>query len=276
MSPLCVSPRCRIPGRHRDDCGDEACRGCVPGRAHDGLMLCWHCTERIGRDAVEAARLWYEIGLALTAAGANGTPVRNPHPGLVISARAVEVRAEIRHNLASWCRLVAEERGIALPFDESQHTLGAYIALHAQWLAATDYAGEAADELAALRGRAWAAAYPEGVSVVEIGTCPETVDGEPCPGMVKAVLRREDSLLPSKITCTADSTHEWTTERWRVLGRALGKLWAMHARPDVVSVAYGINIAEVYRIAHRSAWRTIREGRRVLYDTRDVVATLGA
>jgi hypothetical protein len=50
----------------------------------------------------------------------------------------------------------------------------------------------------------------------------------------------------------------------------------MYARPDVVSVAYGIAIADVYRAAHRAAWRSVREGRRVLYDTRDVVATLGA
>jgi hypothetical protein len=276
MTLMCASPRCRLPGRHRDDCDDEQCRGCAPTRAADGLRLCPHCTDRIGRDAIETARLWYEIGLALTAAGANGTPVRNPHPGIAISPRAIETRAEIRRTLASWCRLVAEERGHALPRDESQHALGAYIARNAQWLSATDYADEAADELAGLRGRAWAAAYPEGVSVVDIGSCPHAAGDGLCPGVVKAILRHEASLLPSKIACSADSTHEWTTERWRALGRALGKLWDMHARPDVVAVAYGIEIAEVYRTAHKAEWRTVREGRRVLYDTRDVVATMGA
>ena len=300
MTLLCASPRCRIPGRHADSCERENCPGCQTARAADGLRLCWHCTGRIGRDAVELARLWYEIGLILTAGGANGTPVSNPHPGLVLNAGGAAMRAEIRHMLASWCKLVAEERGLGLPgrwkwrpiplpdgelgplnreqfyaHDESQHGLGAYIRLHEQWLAATDYAGEAADELAALRGRAWAVAYPEGVSVRLIGPCPELVDGALCPGNVKALMRAADSLLPNKVVCDVDSTHEWPSERWRTLGRSMGRVLDGYLTADVIAQASGRSITAIYRWASERQWRRIPDGRRVRYDARDVADTFG-
>jgi len=276
---LCASPRCRIPNRHTDECQTDGCGGCLKARAADGLMLCWHCTGRIGKDAVEVARLWYEIGHILAAGGSTGVPAQNPHPGLVLNGQAADVRLEIRHVLASWCRLVAEERGIALPRDESQHTLGAYVRLHEQWLAATEYADEVADELAGLRGRAWATAYPETVSVVEIGTCPEhTADGEQCHGTIRAILpRTEDrkgNILPGKVACDADSTHEWTSERWRVMGRAMGKLWGTHQPAEVIATAYNRPIGTIYWLAARDGWRSVREGRRARYNTADVARTL--
>lgn len=275
MTLLCASPRCRIPGRHGEDCDREDCRGCLRARAADGLRLCWHDTERIGKDAVEVARLWYEIGLILAAGGSTGVPVRNPHPGLVLNGQAADVRLEIRHVLASWCRLIAEERGVALPRDESQHTLGAYIRLHEQWLAASDYADEVADEFASLRSRAWATAYPDGVSVRLIGPCPQTEDGAACPGNVKAHMRRADSLLPSKVVCDVNSTHEWTAERWRVLGRSVGLVLSGYLSAEAIATASGRSITTVYRLASEHQWRRVPDGRRVRYDAVDVRNTLG-
>ena len=272
---LCAAPRCRILGRHRDDCDNADCKGCLKARAADGLRLCPHCTRRIGTDAVETARLWYEIGEILAAAGSTGIPADNPHPGLVISPRAVEVRAEIRHTLVSWVRLIAEDRGMSLPRDESQHSLGAYVARHAQWLAAQEFAGAAADELGTLRSRAFATAYPEGVGTIYVGSCPEPVEDGRCAGELTALMRRADSLLPSKIVCNADSLHEWPTERWRALGRTLGKMWDVTIAPSAVASEYHIGIDEVYRLAYRCRWTTVREGRKVRYSTAEVVATLG-
>lgn len=321
--PLCASPRCAVPGRHTDDCERDACpsprqhadrcgqvqhcRGCAPGRAADGSWLCAHCTRRIGRDAVEAARLWYEIGWVLNARGSNGTPVlvSDPHPGLNIAALPVGVRADIRDVLAAWCRQIADARGIHLPgrlvkhgelvslpsavegplnlarlttyyaVDESQHALGAYIAKHAPWLAAQDFAADAAVELRTLRTRAWSAAYPEGASVVEIGTCPEVdaVSG-PCSGTVRAILREADSTLPNRVVCDADSGHMWTSERWKTLGRAMGKLWGRTQPADIIALAYGRPIGTIYWLASTHKWRSVREGRRSRYFTDDVTRTL--
>ncbi|WP_427422678.1 hypothetical protein [Lysinibacillus fusiformis] len=279
---LCVNPRCRIPGRHADDCADDACRGCLRAQAADGLRLCEHCTRRIGRDAVEIAWLWYEIGLALVASGSTGTPVQNPHPGMAINAAAVVMRAEIRQVLASWTKLVCEERGLTLPLDESQHSLGAFIAAHSQWLAAQDFADEVTGELSSLRSRAWATAYPEGVSVRLIGPCPErdTAPNAPdpqsqCPGSVKALMRRSDSLLPSKVVCDVNSTHEWPAERWRTLGRSMGMVLAQYASAEEIHAASGRSMSAIYRLASLHAWRRVADGRRVRYLTVDVRHTLG-
>lgn len=296
MTLLCASPRCRIPGRHFDDCDREGCGGCLRGRAADGLRLCPHCTRRIATDAVEGARLWYEVGEQLAAGGSTGVPVANPHPGLAISPRAVAMRAEIRHTLASWVRLISEDRGIALPghwvlvrlpagvegplvrswaLDESQHALGAYVARHAEWLAAQEFAGEAAEELRTLRSSAWAVAYPEGVSIRHIGPCPEREDGGLCPGNVRAIMRAADSLLPDKVVCDVDSTHEWPSQRWRMLGRSMGRVLEGYLTADVIAEASGRSITAIYRAASECRWRRIPDGRRVRYDARDVADSFG-
>lgn len=318
---LCASPRCTVPGRHLDDCEREQCplprrheqdceqqhcRGCAPALAADGSRLCGYCTRRVGRDAVETARLWYEIGLVLNGQGANGTPVPNPHPGLALNGHAANIRAELREGLIAWCKLIAADRGIyppgrlvahhplvALPagvegpllelrapyqvyeVDGSQHALGAFIARHGQWLAGSRHAAQAADELRDMRTRAWAAAYPEGASIFEIGSCPETQgDGLLCGGTVRAVMRAADSKLPNRVVCDADSEHVWTSERWRVLGRAMGKLWGRTQTADVIALAYGKPIGTIYWLASTHKWRSIREGRRSRYFTDDVARTL--
>lgn len=282
MTLLCVNPRCAIPGQHADGCTDDTCRGCLRARADDGLQLCPHCTGRIGTDAVEIARLWYELGAVLVATGSGDTAVQNPHPGLALNAAAADMRLEIRHVLASWVKLICEDRGLNLPLDESQHNLGAYIAGHRQWLAAQPYADEVTGELASLRSRAWATAYPDGVSVRLIGPCPErdTAPNAPdpeaqCPGSVKAHMRRSDSLLPSKVVCDVNSTHEWPAERWRTLGRSMGMVLAEYASAEEIHAASGRSMSAIYRLASLHQWRRLPDGRRVRYFTVDVGHTLG-
>jgi hypothetical protein len=153
--------------------------------------------------------------------------------------------------------------------------MGMSVASNAVWLAASELAAHAADELADLRGRAWAAAYPEPVSVIEIGPCPEVFDGTVCPGTVAARMRPADSLLTSRVVCSHDVGHEWTPDRWRALGRDLGRVWDTHVAPDVVAAAYQIPVADVYRLASVHRWKTIKEGRRVRYCAQDVATCLG-
>lgn len=275
MSPLCSNPRCRIPNRHLGICADADCRGCLRAWAADGLALCQRCTVRIGLDAVELARLWGELGEVLVASGATGTiVVRNPHPGIKLNAAAVQIRREIGHTLGSWAGYVSETRGLRVPL--SLRGLGTFVSRSAQWLAACELAADVADELADLRGRAWATAYPEPVSVIDVGSCPETdQDGQPCQGTVQARMRPADSLLPSRVVCTHDPGHEWTAPRWRTLGRSLNARAAACMDPVTVAAEHGLPIQAVYRMANEFHWTRIRDGRRVLYVTADVLATLG-
>jgi hypothetical protein len=165
-------------------------------------------------NATKLADLHGELELQLLVTGDPGQASSDPGPGSPPRDVIVEVRAEIRHVLVSWCRLVAEKRGIAPPVD-TVPTMGAYLAKHAEWLAASEYAGEVADELAGYVSRAWGLAYPNGTRRVEVGPCPL------CEGTLTAVVRATDSLLPSEVACDRDEAHRWPSERWRELDRLI-------------------------------------------------------
>lgn len=214
---LCLLSTCAVPGRqHRDGCDGEQCT-CLRAQAAPGLYLCQRDTDRIGSDAQDLAQLHGELALRLLADTGTGERVAGtPDDTRIPNAAAVEVRTEIRHVLAAWCRLVAEERGFALPADEVS-AMGAYVARSAEWLAATEYADEVAGELAALRSRAWGVAYPSGTRVIDIAPCPMP----DCAGTVRAVLRRTDALLPSELACDADDEHRWPAGTWHSLRRRL-------------------------------------------------------
>jgi hypothetical protein len=217
--PLCLVARCAIPGRHADGCANDTCRGCQRAQAADGLRLCRLHTERISRDAHTAAELWGELALRLLGGTGNGDRVsgtaertRLPNPA------AVEMRAEIRHVLASWCRLIGDERGWTLPADQVD-AMAVYVARNAEWLAAGEYAGEVSDELDDLARRGRRLAYPSGARMVEVGPCVR--DG--CGGTVRAIMRPTDLLLPSELVCDVDDGHRWPPPSWRDYRRAVEK-----------------------------------------------------
>jgi hypothetical protein len=235
--PLCRNPRCRIPGRHGDGCDDATCRGCLKGWAADGIRLCPVCAHRLSGSAVKAAELHGELELVLKAAGSGERASSKPGSGTPPRDAVVDMRAEIRHVLVSWAKLIGEERGVSLPADEVS-AIGAYVARHAEWLAATEYAGEAADELAGLVSRAWGLAYPSGTRRLSVGPCPLCggVPGrndwvvEKLPrgfigpprrsGRLEALVReRDQDTLPSEVYCDMVNEHQWPATAWRQLDR---------------------------------------------------------
>lgn len=268
MTVLCARAGCVHRGHHAADCADERCAGCQPWPAADGLELCQHHAGRIGPDAVALGELYDELGYVLMPSGGGGERVggRGDDGPPVPRDRVVAVRSEIRHVLVSWCRLVAEERGVSLPggpgngpeshgeprswlggsggrrdaqngaqgVEPSCRELAAYVATHAEWLAAhSGVAGEVSEELDELRRRAWTVAYPTGTKVVEVGPCPRVVvHGDkpfvgdapltaPCTGTLRAIVRPADQLLPSEVVCSADAQHRWDSTQWRQLDKLI-------------------------------------------------------
>jgi hypothetical protein len=237
---FCAKPNCRAFGRHLPDCAGEDCRGCQPRPAADGVLLCQVDQERIGTDATTIADIYDELAYSVMPSGnGQGQPIGRSSDGPPAPRdKVVNIRTEIRHVLASWCRLVGEERGHQLPADEVS-AMGAYVAKHATWLAAHGAAGEVAEELSSLRRRAWSVAYPNGTRVMEIGPCPQVVvmqhdcegqpvpphhpacvRAEPCPGTLRAIMRpRDEGLLPSEVVCDTDPQHRWSSSEWRQLDR---------------------------------------------------------
>lgn len=239
MTQLCASPRCRTLGQHHTDCEGD-CRGCLPNVAGSGLLLCYNHADHIGTDAVAAAQAWGELALSLAPSGSGDGGGRggNPHPSLVLHDGVVEVRATIRHTLVSWTRLIAEERGVHVPWRwqyvlpafgcegpanrvriavEGATALAEYIQVHARWLAAQDYAGECSDEFASLAASARRVVQPSGTRIISVGPCPM----QDCGGELRALMRTERSLMPSSVTCDADTGHEWTAADWPALAASM-------------------------------------------------------
>lgn len=264
----CTAPRCAIPRRHQDGCDDETCRGCLRALAAPGLRLCDLHTTRIATDAIRCAELDHELEQVLaTPDRASERTTRTADHGTVINERAVAIRTEIRHTLAGWARLIADERGIHPPPD-SLTTIGAYLATHNVWLAAHPAAGDCSDELNSLQRRAWAVAYPTGARVFPVGPCPTTG----CGATVRVVLRVVDSLLPSELVCDAAEPHRWPYTSWRNLGRKINR---RYLSPAEIAAEWRMPIGSVYRHASQARWRRSEDGRRpALYLAEDVHATL--
>lgn len=239
IRPLCERPGCFSRGYHWPTCQEADCGGCQPRLALDGLRLCTRDTEGIAVDAIRAADLRAELAKVLSGSGQPGEKTSGTSDrGLKVNDRAVAVRAEIRNLLVSWSKLIAEDRGFSYPTitrpeelprgfigpprlrtvtDEGDRALAEFIGRNAVWLAAQPFAGEAADEFRQLVTRAHSIAYPSGTRVFEVARCPS----EGCAGMLRAVLRRTDSLLPSALVCSEDETHKIESPEWLTLGRKL-------------------------------------------------------
>lgn len=237
---LCTRPGCAIPGRHQDGCDTDQCPGCLTALAADGLRLCTLHTRRIGADARDLAKLHRELELRLVGSDRPGEKTSGSRSyGLTINEPVIDVRTEIAHVLAAWCRLIAEQRGIHLPWvwdlvhvpeghygpprlvqhtAESVPSLARYVDTHSTWLAASEYAADISTELDDLARRARRYAHPSGTRLIDVCPCPMPQ----CAGSVRAVMRPTDSLLPSELACTESTEHTWPSSSWRRLARAVG------------------------------------------------------
>src|SRR6185369_8831391 len=133
MTLSCTRSGCALPRRHKDGCDNDTCRGCLPAMAQDGLRLCPLHTTRIATDALRCAELDGDIEQVLAASGRPGERTTGTaEHGTVINERAVEIRREIRSVLVAWTRLIAEERGHALP-PNTLTAISAYLAANNTW-----------------------------------------------------------------------------------------------------------------------------------------------
>lgn len=228
----CTAPHCRQDGEQRV--------------VLDGAYLCVICRMRLVDNLRDLPRLYDELALRLASVGGGGEPVSGNarEPGLNLSGPVADHRDLMRHTVASWCRVVVEDRGVTppggrwvlrglppgvegplarvwMPGTDDLSILAPWLVTHGDWLAHREFAADVHGEVWDLRRRAWSLAYPSGRKRYEVAACPETVDGQRCGGTLWATIAQVDSLLPSALVCDASEEHVWSAEQWMTLGRKI-------------------------------------------------------
>lgn len=213
---------CAMRGRHSPYCSDrDACWGCLPRLAADGLRLCIPHAEGIVSDALEAPILYSALGDRLNGGGTAGERTSGSGTGAPTPSEDVmEARAAIRSALLRLARLITTERGVSGPTKRhagrvyastDPESLARLVARHAEWLAAHPNAAEHSALLRdVVRGTVRGLAYPSGSERLYVGECPLLFEGEsePCGARLYQV---PDSPL---IECPGCGTAE-TIERWQ-------------------------------------------------------------
>jgi len=166
---------------------------------------------------------------------ATGSQVKaSKEPPLPISAHILDVRVETFRDLHYWCSFIldnmrgADDKALTTRVDLTVDGMTAFIETWTVRIVG-DFPADA-ENLAKEMGRAArglrGVVQETGARRFPIGGCPEygTSDmGEriPCPGELRALLRKEDDLLPSEVACSLDAQHRWAAGEWMQLGRRI-------------------------------------------------------
>jgi hypothetical protein len=196
-------PSCRSR-RHRDQS--------TPTLTGAGLAICLGCRDQLEDDLIELPT-WYDLC-------AHSLDLRRPQReervtgsrprGIVLRDAVVTVRSDILGVLASWCGLVASERGVTGPDVLSIRKLTTFMAIHLNWLASHPAAPDLVDELGVLVSSARQVVRPDEGVRVELGRCARSG----CDELVRAETDTEEQMT-YYVAC--DAGHVVRPEDWLLL-----------------------------------------------------------
>ncbi|WP_434598865.1 hypothetical protein [Streptomyces sp. A5-4] len=276
---------------------DALCKGvdCLSGtdsaalrnRAVAGLRLCRVCRERLSVRLRELPALFEECGIALGGSSPGGLREKTtggPLPGMPFNTDAAEARTAIVSVLGSWSGLVAEERGLYAP-RRSVVPMAAFLARHADWLAAHPAAVEITEEVARLVRKSRRAVRRDPRRRVPVGPCVESG----CHGQLAAYVGAEGVAAAGEIRCGVDPRHTWPGHLWTRLSRSLRQAGPGTVSDDAadateagdaaterwltaadVSRLWSTPIGTVYRLASEQQWRRRTRAGRTYYSESDV------
>lgn len=183
-----------------------------------GLRLCRGCLTRTRKNLAALPGLYEECAHAV--GPASGHRVREKVSGTLtphnpLNEAAVEARTRVQSVLASWTRLVIDERGLTARRGEVGQ-LARFLALHLDWLAARSAAADLVTEIDELVAGVLGVVDTGGaVRRIEIGECIEPG----CGGTLVARVR-VGGEGPPEVGCDA-GRHVWWPHQWLLLQRCV-------------------------------------------------------
>lgn len=189
-----------------------------------GLRLCAVCRDRLAHDLAGLPELYDASEAALTHPRHRAVErIRGGRPdGICLNDAVVKARSDMLRILASWAGMVVDERGVTGPDQREIRHLAVFLTSHVDWLAAQTTAAALADEIAGLAKSARESINPNTMTRMELGPCAQSGCGQ----TVHAVVRAEDELLPTQVSCQAG--HVWPPHQWLLLGRRIEQAKRRH------------------------------------------------
>lgn len=172
MKDVCIAPHAVDPDR--------------PRQALPGLYLCHghrtHLEQLIAELPARADDMRRPVG--------HGR--RNDNTGLAIDEHVARHRSHMAAVLASWCRVVYEDRGITPPAGIELHHTAPWLIAHVEWLAAQPFVDEILAELKAITRRARSLSDIPARRVPLAERCVINRDGSRCEGTVALMVHGDD------------------------------------------------------------------------------------
>lgn len=237
-------------------CAARCRNGGVP---RTGLMICRGCINHLESDLKSCETTRQELVVTLAgmdrigaATEGHAKKVEVPGSDEWLKARPYDARAshalhELRNELTTWVRLIADETGDPLPHNRIA-TLAAWLGDRIDYIAKHEAAGELARGIKhVLKMAEKAVDLPLDKAKIKVGPCPEREPSDTpdefrdgmsyCPGTIYAYIPQDASreyrpcLLCTHEAC-GHETHEWTAEQWARMGRRIQKRMGIEAKSD--------------------------------------------
>lgn len=118
-------------------------------------LVCLRCSNRLSVALGDVPALWEELDTVLTKqARYAAAEARRGERSLPFNPEASEIGWVLRNTIATWCRLIGEERGKALPEDHPA-AVARWLLNHVTWLRHHKAGAEAVEEITSVIGQVW-------------------------------------------------------------------------------------------------------------------------
>lgn len=271
-----TAPLCPLPHYDRQPDGTRTDRP-RPTLSADGGRLCPGHEKRTTTDLLGLLEVVVDLHGQLAGSGSAGPKVSGT-PGQAVPGDldAAEMLRVLRVELVGWCRVLAEERAVDLP-EDTVPAMVRYLHRHLPWALAQPWVAAFAIQMRDLHASA-RRVMAQRPAVLTLGVCGQPVacdvtthDEQPCPGPLRATVRRDDDRLPDVVCADCGATHP--PAQYRTLARRLKGTDDTWVTIPQASALLGVPARTLRRWCGAEQWRHEDTRTRRRYHLDDVTAT---